>query len=1445
VKAYDDNTYDIEYGSSDREVRVPRDLLRPFNEWNNDWNGQGWGCGNWYGQGYGNWNNQWYGNGMWNNQWNNQFNCNWNQWNNGNNWHRFREGEQIRARWQGKQEWRQGRIVFVHEDNTYDIEYECGERESRVPREWIRRSDDRCDDWNGQEWDRRERFYEGEWIRARWQGKQEWRQGRIVQYYDDNTYDIEYECGQRENRVPRDLIRSCGNRWNQWHGQGFGNWNGQDWCHRERFYEGERIRARWQGKQEWRQGRIVQYYDDNTYDIEYEGGDRENRVSRDLIRSCEDRWNQWYGQGFGNWYGQLYGQWNQWNQGYGNWGGDRWNNWNRRFHEGEHIRARWQGKREWRQGRIVFVHGDGTYDIEYEGGDRESRVPRDLIRTFDDRFNSDWNCQRYGNWYGQNNWYGQGLGNWDGQGCNYRRFQEGEEIRARWHGKREWRQGRIFRVHHDNTYDIEYEGGNRETRVPWDLIRRADDRFDDGYENRYYSSYGRRFREGEQIRARFEGQREYVPGRIMVFHGDDTYDIEYEGGEREMNVPRDLIRSYEDRCGEWNRQGCGNWRGKGFGNDSWCDEGYGSHGNWHRFQEGEQIRARWHGKREWRQGRIALVHRDNTYDIEYEDGNRETRVPRDLIRRFNDCNDQGYENRYYGSRRRYREGEQIRARFEGQREYVPGRIMVVNGDDTYDIEYEGGERESRVPRDLIRSYDERWNTWGNGSWSNGSWNCGNDYYGSSRRQFTEGERVRARFHGKPKYFDARITVVNGDDTYDIEYDDGERESRVPRDLIRRFNDRRDDWGGSWWDTESSNYRRRFQEGERVRARFQGRPKFFDTRIAVVHGDGTYDVEYDDGQRETRVPRHLIRRYQDSFQNGFFYRGRRFQEGQRVQARYRGRPRYFEARIVRANGDGTYDVEYNDGEKDVGLASHLIRSLNGEDYFNQQNGPWGEERFLEVGQRIDVRHNGRGEYRRARITKVNRDRTYNVQYDDGVLENNVSQNQIRFAEGEWWNRNGFNNFYGRQFGRQTHFYEGEWVEARYQGNQWARGRIYRDNHDGSYDIEYENGVQEKQVRAIQIRSLEQQQYGNDRYGLGGWSNNSPQNYWGFNNQQQWGQFPNQFYNWPDQQQDWFNDPNSQIFNSPNGRHQWQNQQWQNQQWPNNQQWNEDFRAEVLYEQGENIEARYQGQARWSPGRILRVNRDGTYDIVYEDGQRERSVEPFNIRRSEWGMMNGFSSNGNNRDFWPSQRVEARYRGQARWFRGRIMNRNPNGTWAVAFEDGDVDNDVPYENIRPFNQYQSPNPYGPKSFISLNNFYNNGERVESRFRGGTKWFPATIESINRRQQPYQYFVCYENGTKEWVNQNYLRKFGDVNGMNDFNMFQQQGMQGFGNEPREIGEAVYYQPRGQRQWYSGRIMMVNQHQDGSYSYIVSSAGRKSEAVDAYSVRSLTEGNPSMSSW
>ena len=65
-----------------------------------------------------------------------------------------------------------------------------------------------------------------------------------------------------------------------------------------------------------------------------------------------------------------------------------------------------------------------------------------------------------------------------------------------------------------------------------------------------------------------------------------------------------------------------------------------------KFQKGDQIRARWHGGRYWYTGTISCVNTNfgadgaitNTYNIDYDDGDKESNVIENLVQKNNGQN---------------------------------------------------------------------------------------------------------------------------------------------------------------------------------------------------------------------------------------------------------------------------------------------------------------------------------------------------------------------------------------------------------------------------------------------------------------------------------------------------------------------------------------------------------------------------------------------------------------------------------------------------------------------------------------------------------------------------------------------------------------------------------------------------------------------------------------
>merc|ERR550537_1468520 len=189
-------------------------------------------------------------------------------------------------------------------------------------------------------------------------------------------------------------------------------------------------------------------------------------------------------------------------------------------------------------------------------------------------------------------------------------------------------------------------------------------------------------------------------------------------------------------------------------------------------------------------------------------------------------------------------------------------------------------------------------------------------------------KVKANYRGKGKMFGGTIKRDNRDGTYDINYDDGDREMGVREADIQAENsddDRDRDRGRSRGP--------RLEEGMKVKANYKGKGKFFGGTIKRDNRDGTYDINYDDGDREMGV-REVDIRAEDSDDDRDRDRGRsrapRLEEGMKVTANYKGKGKYFGGKIKRDNRDGTYDISYDDGDREMGVREVDIRAEEDDD-----------------------------------------------------------------------------------------------------------------------------------------------------------------------------------------------------------------------------------------------------------------------------------------------------------------------------------------------------------------------------------------------------------------------------------------------------------------------------------------------------------------------------------
>ena len=124
----------------------------------------------------------------------------------------------------------------------------------------------------------------------------------------------------------------------------------------------------------------------------------------------------------------------------------------------------------------------------------------------------------------------------------------------------------------------------------------------------------------------------------------------------------------------------------------------------------------------------------------------------------------------------------------------------------------------------------------------------------------------------------------------------------------------------------------FKVGHSVAACYHGGEDWFEGTVAAVNADGTYDVNYSDGDHEAGVTADHIKSMSDINNESpdvdeDAALAAAFKVGHSVAACYHGGEDWFEGTVAAVNADGTYDVNYSDGDHEAGVTADHIKSMS--------------------------------------------------------------------------------------------------------------------------------------------------------------------------------------------------------------------------------------------------------------------------------------------------------------------------------------------------------------------------------------------------------------------------------------------------------------------------------------------------------------------------------------
>jgi hypothetical protein len=544
----------------------------------------------------------------------------------------------------------------------------------------------------------------------------------------------------------------------------------------------------------------------------------------------------------------------------------------------------------------------------------------------------------------------------------------------------------------------------------------------------------------------------------------------------------------------------------------------------------------------------------------------------------------------------YRTSDKIEY-FDGRsNKWSPGVVLKRWPNETYDLMIDrGGEIVSGVVAAALRSRVA------GGSSSRPS-------SARSRKQPQDlialGTKVEARYRNSSNWYPGVVREHLVDGTYSIHFDDGEIGDNVPVDHVRL----RSAPEGEKTDVIKPNDV--FKLGEKVDVNYKGNGIWYSGVIHQVNPDGTFDINYDDGATEVMVRAAQMKRkvvadspapggsssgssrvfsphsppsgaaseYAHSF--GEAGSASVFPAGTVVEARYKGR-QWIPARVISEDCQTLCNVVFLDGTKCTVPQDKLFQVSDSVP--------------IELNNHVLVRIND-GEFLATLVDKVVL-YNYSVEYlSNGERETNVAMNKVRVLSPSNAALASSNSTSGSTPSAHSesaaapnadavssslpsshYFPVGAGVSVHNpMTGEYLRATIDRHLSNGYYDVVCSNGDRMKQVSPDSIRTVEEATVTAAVTATAPVRTAAPVQ-------------PNAA-------------PTSAATKSKSPRAAAESSKSKKSSGPP---------AKVL-SKGMRVEVRYRGGDEWMAATIVRENADGTVDVDYDEGEREKKVHKDKVR-----------------------------------------------------------------------------------------------------------------------------------------------------------------------------------------------------------------------------------------
>mmetsp|Transcript_1109 Transcript_1109/g.1840 ORF Transcript_1109/g.1840 Transcript_1109/m.1840 type:complete len:652 (+) Transcript_1109:49-2004(+) len=647
-------------------------------------------------------------------------------------------------------------------------------------------------------------FHVGSKVRAQWKGYDAYYGGSISKVNGDNTFDILYDDGDKEQNIPLPRIQAI-------------------------YKVGDNIEGQWREKGTWVDGTISKVHTNTgelMYDIKYANRASATKVSSELIRPIIKPSNT-STQGLTC---------------------------------GAKVEFRHRSDRYWCPGKILDVHGN-LFDVEYDllgNTYKEKNASLNRIHLLSSADESE----------SMDPLAVPGTAVPPATGGTAK-FSPGDKVEADWRGTGLYQPAKIRSVNTNGksrstarsvafliddrinsgsptgtVYDVDYDAGDQELQVPESRIRwpsvtsstniGSGDSSGGGISNSASNSSSRRER---RIHPFPPATSFTIDSARNSFSSGSSSATSSSSSGNSNRPPPSYSSSTAAAATTAMRNSTTAATVTGCGTSSWSattaaavEEHHsgtspsavfltGSFDRRGAFLVGSEVEGDWGGLGEWHPATIRVAHDDGTFNLDYQSGDKEYRVARSRLRwpphvvheatTTSGNRSSAHSQAHSSSSSPLHQilaledlvvGAPVEGNWSSSGQWYRGTIRKVCVDDgSYDIDYEDGDREYRVPLSRIRwqhtatyaSSSGRGGSSGSGGSSHKSAGVTSSSSSSSKpykkldpSNLSVGMGVEGNWSNRGVWCDGIIRNAYFDGTYDIDYEDGDREYRVPIGRIR-------------------------------------------------------------------------------------------------------------------------------------------------------------------------------------------------------------------------------------------------------------------------------------------------------------------------------------------------------------------------------------------------------------------------------------------------------------------------------------------------------------------------------------------------------------------------------------------------------------------------------------------------------------------------------------